>query len=251
MIILISLDTLKLDSLWNIARKWRAGFDVEIVDSARNQIISMGEGAVYYIITRNITKRDLLGIRAIRDICQKEPEYCGRGILEALNSKDSITLKNALFVASEVEIPKIGGKLLELLGKQRDGIWISRALRALYRSGDNRVCGVLDKYMFHPYEYVRMRSALLVGQKECKKIKGRLWDMLGDSVFTVRDAAKISLIKMGFSLKEFEEKINKIPEHEVMKLLYLNCPSPEYLEIAKKKVRREIFESWKGYVNCK
>jgi hypothetical protein len=38
-------------------------------------------------------------------------------------------LKNALFVASEVEIPKIGGKLLELLGKQRDGIWISRTFK--------------------------------------------------------------------------------------------------------------------------
>jgi hypothetical protein len=250
-IILVSLDTLKLDSLWKIAKRWRAGFEAERVDSARKEIISMGEGAVYYVITRNLTKKDLLGVRAIRDICQKEPSYCTRGILEVLSKKDSLALKNALFVAGEVEIPKISEKLLEILKKQREGIWISRTLRAIYRSGDGKICEVLDKYTRHPYEYVRMRSALLIGQKNCEKLKDKAWEMLNDSVFTVRDAAKLSLAKMGFSLREFEKRIDKVPEHEIMKLLYISCPSRDYLDAAEKRVRREIFQTWKEFVNCK
>ncbi len=229
---------------------WKAGFDAERVDSARNTIISIGEEAVYYLITKKLIMKDRLGVRAIRDICQKAPAYCTRGILEVLNTNDSVALKNALFVSGEVEIPGISGKLLEILKKQREGVWISRTLRSIYRSGDDRICKVLKGYTEHPYEYVRMRSALLIGEKGCENLKWKLWDMLKDSVFTVRDAAKISLVKMGFSLKEFEREVERLPEHEIMKLLYLRCPSRDYIEVTKKRVSSDIFEIWKEFVTC-
>ncbi|MEO0169342.1 MAG: hypothetical protein ABIL42_03870, partial [candidate division WOR-3 bacterium] len=79
MILLLAFDSLSVDSLWKIAKKWRAGYDVAIVDSARDRIISIGEGAIFYIIKKHISKKDRLGVRAVRDMCLKKPEYCTRG----------------------------------------------------------------------------------------------------------------------------------------------------------------------------
>ncbi len=251
MILLFAFDSLKVDSLWEIAKKWRAGYDVAVVDSARYKIISIGEEAVFYIIKKHISKKDRFGARAVRDMCLKRPEYCTRGISYLLDLGDTIALKNALYVSSEVKIPGLEGKLLKVLKRQKEGRWISRTLRAIYKSGDNGVCNVLMDYLNHPYEYVRMRAALLVGEKECMKLKGYMWKMMKDSVFTVRDAAKSSLIKLGFSLKEFEKNIKEIPDYEVMKLLYMNCPSGNYLRIAERNVDKGIFNAWKDFINCK
>lgn len=250
MIFLIAFDSLRVDSLWEIAKKWRAGYNVSLVDSARDEILSIGEEALYYIMKKYISKKDRLGARAVRDMCLKKPEYCTRGILYLLDLNDTISLKNALYISSEVKIPGLEDKLLKVLRKQKKGKWISRVLRAIYKSGDNGVCNVLKGYLKHHYEYVRMRAALLVGEKRCLKLKNFLWGMMKDSVFTVRDAAKSSLIKLGFSLKEFQKNIKKIPDHEVMKLLYLHCPSTDYLQIAKEKVDKKTFDSWKDFISC-
>ncbi|MEO0169377.1 MAG: hypothetical protein ABIL42_04050, partial [candidate division WOR-3 bacterium] len=173
------------------------------------------------------------------------------GISYLLDLRDTIALKNALYVSSEVKIPGLEGKLLDVLKRQKKGPWISRTLRAIYKSGDDRVCNVLKGYLNHPYEYVRMRAALLVGEKGCIKLKGYMWKMMKDSVFTVRDAAKLSLAKLGFSLNEFEKNIEKIPDYEVMKLLYMNCPSGDYLRVAEKNVDKRIFNTWIDFISCK
>ncbi len=249
MIILLSLDTLLIDSLWKTAKKWRAGYDVEMVDSAREGILSFGERGMYYIITKYLWKKDRLGTRAIRDMCLRKPEYCSSGLKEILKSKDTIALKNALYVASEVQVPGLEKILIKVLKRQKKGVWISRVMRAIQKSGGSEVCPILPKYFNHNYTYVRMRVALLVGER-CKSYKKRLWAMLKDSVFVVRDAALRSLVSLGFSKEEFKKATTFVPLTELFKLLYLKCPSEDYLKILKSKSDSTLYNFWKNHINC-
>ena len=165
MTFLVSIDTLLVDSLWKVAHKWRAGFDVEEVDSARVRIISLGEDALTYIMNKYLTKNDRFDAGAVKDMCLKKPEICVKGIKSLLSKKDTFALRNALYVSSEVKIPDIGDDLIRILRKQRNGVWISRVLRAIYKSGNKNVCEYMGKYFKDGYEYVRMGAALIVGEK--------------------------------------------------------------------------------------
>ncbi|NPA80110.1 MAG: HEAT repeat domain-containing protein [Thermotogae bacterium] len=248
MILVAALDTALLDSLWMTARMWRAGSNVEKVDSARSRIIGAGGEAVRYVVLKYLPADDHLQTRAIRDICEKVPDTCAPAVDSVLRTGDTVALKNALYVASEVRMPSLEGTLLKLLRGKRDGRWKARILRALYKSGSRRACDEVAKYARHPYEYVRMRVLLFIGEHGCRRYKRLLWEGLNDSLFIVRDAGRESLVKMGFGRVEFEEHLGKVRTIELLKLLYFRCPSRDYLYLIEPKNPFERY--WYGRIKC-
>ncbi len=246
--LLLSVDTTLIDSLWETARLWRAGVNVKKVDSARNAIISMGGEAVRYVILRYLPEDDHLQTRAIRDICLKVPDTCAPAVGEVLLSRDTIAQKNALYVASEVTMPSLEPVLLRLLKRKKDKRWISRTLRALYKSGSKNACRVVPKYANHPYEYVRMRALMLVGKYGCKEHKELLWKGLNDPYFMVRDAARDGLVKVKFTAEEVIENLTKVRRIEIFKLLSERCPDKDLL--FKVKPTNPFERYWYGKIKC-
>ncbi len=246
--VLLSLDTVAVDSLWGTAKLWRAGTNVRKVDSARNLLISMGGEAVRYVVVRYLPEDDHLQTRAIRDVCLKVPDTCAPAVREVLKMKDTIAVKNALYVASEVRMPSLEPVLVRMLRKRKDKRWISRILRALYRSGSQRSCGVISRYAKHPYEYVRMRSLLFFGEHGCTEFKELLWEGLNDPYFMVRDAARGSLVKIGFSKAEVEEHLKDVRRIELLKLLHESCPDGDILFLVKPNNPFERY--WYGKITC-
>ncbi len=243
------MDTLLLDSLWKTARKWRAGENVEKVDSARGRIINMGEEAVEYIVLKYLPKDDRFSTRAIRDICLKVPDMCGSAVRKVLESGDTIALKNALYVASEVELRETEPALISLLKTKKDKRWRARVLRALYKSGSGKACPTVEGFVEHPYVYVRMRAILFLGEKRCKGAKRHLWRALNDDYFMVRDAGRRYLAEMGFSRLEFEGYVGKVRKIELLKLLSERCPDLNLLFLVKPENPFERY--WYGRAKCR
>jgi HEAT repeat protein len=179
----------------------------------------------------------------------KVPDTCAPAVAKVLEAKDTIAQKNALYVASEVRMPTLEPVLFKLLKKKKDRRWISRILRALYRSGTKRACKVVSKYAKHPYEYVRMRALMLVGKHGCKEYKSLLWEGLNDPYFMVRDAARDGLVKNGFSADEVIESLGKVRKIELLKLLNEKCPDRSILFKVKPSDPFERY--WYGKVKCK
>ncbi|NPB04150.1 MAG: hypothetical protein GXO39_07045 [Thermotogae bacterium] len=248
MIFILALDTLLIDSLWETAKLWRAGTNVPKVDSARNRIISMGEEAVHYVILKYLPEDDRFQMRAIRDICRKVPKICSPAIGQVLEMDDTIAQKNALYVAAEVSMPSLEDRLLKLLREKKDKRWKSRILRALYRSGSKRSCSEVVKLSSHPYEYVRMRVFLFLGQHGCKRYKEVLWKGLNDSPFMVRDAARESLAKLGFSIYDVKKHLQDVKRIEIFKLLAQKCTSKDFIFLLKPQ---NVFERyWYARISC-
>ena len=234
--------------MWKTAKLWRAGTNVGRVDSARDLIVSLGGDAVRYIVLKYLPEDDHLQTRAIRDICAKVPDTCAPAVARVLDMKDTLAVKNALYVASEVRMPSLEPVLVRLLKRKRDKHWISRILRALYKSGGASSCKVVSRYANHPYEYVRMRSLLFLGEYGCKGAKERLWSSLNDPYFMVRDAARTSLVKMGFGRTEVEEHLKDVRRIEIFKLLSESCPDEELLFTVKPTNPFERY--WYGKIKC-
>ena len=246
--IVISFDTVAVDSLWKVAKMWRAGTNVERVDSARNAIISIGGDAVRYVILEYLPEDDHLQTRAIRDICLKVPDTCAPAVRKVLLLEDTIAQKNALYVAAEVGMPSLEPVLLRLLKRKKDKRWISRILRALYRSGTKGVCRTVPKYAGHPYEYVRMRALMLIGRYGCTSQKPLLWKGLNDPYFMVRDAAREGLVRLGFTTDEVMEHTEDVRRIELFKLLSERCPDGEIL--FKLKPTNPFERYWYGRIRC-
>ncbi len=245
---LLSLDTAAVDSLWEIAKLWRAGTNVRKVDSARSLLISLGGEAVRYVVVRYLPEDDHLQTRAIRDVCLKVPDTCAPAVETVLKMKDTVAVKNALYVASEVRMPSLEPILLRMLRKRKDKRWVSRILRALYRSGSRRSCKVVSRYANHPYEYVRMRSLLFLGEHGCGRFKGLLWKGLNDPYFMVRDAARESILKVGFNRTDVEEHLKDVRRIELLKLLSERCPDGDLLFLLKPTNPFERY--WYGKIAC-
>lgn len=198
-----------LEKLFKKASKWRVGEAIEEVDSARNELVKLGDKSLEFIFSEKIKTTSTLKYRAIKYVVKHLKDQARPYIYRGLHSDNDTVRINCIRLLGDMKDSLSVDTLIGLL-KQEKSRKVRRAIISalgdigIKRSATEIVPFVKDKDM-----RTRLVACIALGKLKNEKYIEPLFDAMNDEYFLVRESAMWALEKIGTEevLKKALEKM--------------------------------------------
>jgi hypothetical protein len=180
--------------LWARAARLQWGGIAADVDQARRTLIQLGPSAGRWILDQHLSAGDTGSLRALRVILAGIGKELLPEIRDRLSDERPRALRNALDLLGRMRDLGALERILQLLGEDPPQLVKHAIARALGQIGAENTLPAFDAYVRSERPEDRRVAAAALGGIPGKAAVHRLADLLGDASFTVRDAARTSLL---------------------------------------------------------
>ncbi len=219
-------DTAKIEKLFESASKWRVGEAISEVDSARDELVRMGEPALEYIFSRKINTTSTLEYRAIRNITQRLLPEARPFISRCLNSDNDTILVNCISLIGDIRDTTFSDGLIELLREDRSPRVTRAAISSLGKLRCKSALPEILPYLQDTSMRIRLVVVAALGNiRDSGAIRPLMNTMLNDEFFIVRESAAHALKKLdknaviGAAMNELRTATNANVEATLLHLI--------------------------------
>jgi len=163
-LLLLSCSQARMEHLWETARLWKAGENVEKVEAARDSLKRCPQ-AVSWLFRTKIYEKDRFGIRAIRDMFKDNYARTLPYLKEVLLSTNVRGVKNALYLIREWKVKELGDVLWQIIPRYDDRpTMLANIIYGIGLSGDSTLAVYIADFLEHPDELIRYRTVQALGR---------------------------------------------------------------------------------------
>ncbi len=184
-----------LEALYAKARLWQVGKNVPVVARARAILAALGPKAGRWMIRNKLGAAHTLDRRALRGVIPKIGAVLVPDLREALKDEDPVRRWNAIDLLQRMEEKGVIADFIRLLRGDPEGSVRRKAAVALGAFGAAEALPAFDGLIRSEDPADRRTAAQALAGIPGTQALHRLAQLLGDPSFTVRDGARVSLLR--------------------------------------------------------
>lgn len=233
------LEKMDVEELFKYASKWEVGSAKKIVKEARKELIKRKEKVIEYIVSKKLSTKNSLELRAIEEIACSLPSLIKSYLIDSINNNNIQTRANVIYLLGKLKAKEALPYLVKALKDRRNKPrWI---LNAFAEIGDTSVFSEILNYLNYSDEPTRIYACYALGKLKDKRGTDYLIEKLNDKIFTVRQSAEIALSEIGISalpriLEEFSKNQNENFKASILRAINRIIPQLDTLKNLKERV---------------
>ncbi len=185
-----------LEELFEKASKWRVGEAVEEVDSARNELVKLGNKSLEFIFSKKIKTTSTLKYRAIKYVVRHLKDQARPYLYRGLHSENDTVKINCIRLIGDLKDSLSVDTLIDLLKNEKS----KRVRRAIISSlgdiGIKRAASVIVPFLKDKDMRTRLVTCVALGKLRNETYIDPLFEALNDEYFLVRESAMWALEKI-------------------------------------------------------
>ncbi len=186
-----------LEELFKKASKWRVGEAIEEVDSARKELVKLGDKSLEFIFSKKIKTTSTLKYRAIKYVVKHLKDKARPYIYRGLHSENDTIRINCIRLLGDMKDSLSVDTLVDLLKKEKSKRVRRAIISALGDIGIKRSAIEIVPYVKDEDMRTRLVACIALGKLKNEKSIDPLFDAINDEYFLVRESAMWALERIG------------------------------------------------------
>ena len=186
-----------LEELFKKASKWRVGEAIEEVDSARKELVKLGDKSLEFIFSKKIKTTSTLKYRAIKYVVKHLKDKARPYIYRGLHSENDTIRINCIRLLGDMKDSLSVDTLVDLLKKEKSKRVRRAIISALGDIGIKRSAIEIVPYVKDEDMRTRLVACIALGKLKNEKSIDPLFDAMNDEYFLVRESAMWALERIG------------------------------------------------------
>ncbi len=186
-----------LEELFKKASKWRVGEAIEEVDSARKELVKLGDKSLEFIFSKKIKTTSTLKYRAIKYVVKHLKDKARPYIYRGLHSDNDTIRINCIRLLGDMKDSLSVDTLVDLLKKEKSKRVRRAIISALGDIGIKRSAIEIVPYVKDEDMRTRLVACIALGKLKNEKSIDPLFDAMNDEYFLVRESAMWALERIG------------------------------------------------------
>ncbi len=186
-----------VEKLFQKASKWRVREAISEADSARKELVKLGDVSLEYIFTKKIKTTSTLEYRAIRYVVKHLREKSRPYIYKGLHSDNDTVRINCIRLLGDLKDTMSLDTLIALLKSEKKKKVKRAIIAALGDIGVKRAATEIIPYLKDKDMRMRLVACVALGKLKNPESVGPLFDAMEDKSYLVRSTALWALEKIG------------------------------------------------------